>query len=264
MANVYRILVSHHVAHIEPTLDSGTATAGFPVGNCRTLDPLHISRLGGTLRIDWDRGGTGRNNVNGLFIGGYTTQGSGPYLYADTAATFATPTTLIDAASFAAVNRHPVMYCFADNNERYLRLAWSGITDVPFAVISIGRQYLVGREFLRQNQSGGGNSSRAVQKQFRLIAHDTLDEIMALWGRRWIHAAQSSESRDALGGDAGAGYTALGEFASTASPNQSIMASGHHAWYGHAQLRASETFAAVGDLTVALENVLDVAPAGGV
>lgn len=147
----WKIFVAHHVAHIQPTLQRGTAQTGYPIGTIRTLDRDTRARIQATtspgIRIDFDRGADGLDPVDSVLILSHDLDDSTNTwgLSADDDVAFGSFTTLIaaheppddDADIFRAFDAD------VTNTDRYLRFEYFGTNSVTYeiGVLSIGRTY---------------------------------------------------------------------------------------------------------------------------
>ena len=67
----WKMFVSHHVAHLQPTVTTSTSVTGYPASNVRTTDPNTRWRTSpnvGVIVLDWDRGHTDGSAVGAALV----------------------------------------------------------------------------------------------------------------------------------------------------------------------------------------------------
>lgn len=253
-------MVTHNVAHIQPTLTMGTNTAGWPLGNVRTLDPNIRARFtGATIQIDFDRGTGNLRNVNALYIAGATENAASPSfgLYADTVSGFTSPTTLIDGSSWTLDEPEPRMFYFASNAERYLRVEITTNTGtMEIGTISIGRAYTLPGE-LRGATVTGGKISGAFTRSFRVVPVATAQALLDRYNADFTYKGASQDlpqygtTRDALGCAGGRRPIVLGEW-NAALTNDSEAS---FAYYGPASVTVDEWAAAYAQVNITMQPI---------
>lgn len=152
------LITRHTLAHIEPTVNTGTIAAGFPEGNASSLDPnFRVKWSGAALSLIWDRGAASLQGFNALMLYGHSVSSGTHRVYADANTT---PTTaMYNAQSISSLD--PIVYVWNDttlNTSRYVRVDLSA-TSGTAGVISVCRAYNLGKAYLSLNHSAVASGS---------------------------------------------------------------------------------------------------------
>ncbi|MFA4972914.1 MAG: hypothetical protein WC683_09890 [bacterium] len=267
MAATWRLMLSHNVAHLNPTLTTGTAVAGYPFGSIRTLNPNERGRVveaTNRVDLDFDRGAaTGKNAVNCLFMAGCTYSSFAAVQALDCAASdfgAGTFNELVDDAAVSLNTYTPRLLCFtalATSALRYLRFSTilTASDTFEYGTVSFGVQYELGNELLGGTESANGDGSVTFTKTFRKPSKLTtanVAAIMALYEKPWIYNSTNS-ALDGWGPAASASEgprpVVLAKFASSTDLSSTV------AYYGVADIRSNEWAANYSELQITMTTI---------
>jgi hypothetical protein len=231
--NTWRLMLAHHVAHLNPTLTTGTAVAGYPVGSIRTLNPNERGRVAeATNRVDLDfnRGASAAHNpVDCLFMAGVKYQPTAALQVLDsTAADFGagTFTELVNDATNVLDLYVPTLRCFtafATSTLRYLRysIIYAGSVTFEFGTVSFGKQYSLGTDlYAGASESADapalatGSGGQIITRSFDTVTDADAAAILAAWRADSILTTDNA-AIDGWGQRAGQRYGVLAKFASS-------------------------------------------------
>lgn len=269
--NTWRIMLAHHLAHLNPTLTTGTAVAGYPIGSLRTLNPQERGRVTSAstnLVIDWDRGANGNHNpIDALLLVGQCNIATAAYeVYSDTASDFPTPLKYLDDGSNAFDSIVPRMCLFtttgagaelASTIERYMRMAIlaAGDDTYDFGVISMGKQHLLGTDLYagasESAESGaalGGEGSRIITRSFDDVTDANAAAILAAWRKDSIMDTANAYV-DGWGQKAGQRFGALAKFSSATAVTSDEV------YYGNINLTVEPKYEGKSQVNVQVRTV---------
>ena len=153
-------LVPYHiVAHIQPTVNGGTITPGWPVGNICAFSPTKGTKwTAASLDLIWDRTGADHKSFNAIIVSHHNLSTGTHRVYADSAST---PTTALYSAQTFASNA-PVLYPWSTpNSSRYVRVVLSP-TSGECGFVSLCRAYDVGRPMRGASYGSGGPGAQSL------------------------------------------------------------------------------------------------------
>lgn len=194
------IYPAHFVAHLQPSLDAGTADSYYPVSNIRTTDfnvRAKISTGVSGIQLTWDRGntavGTGtRQAIDTILILNNNMAGSTWTLRASDDSTFST----FDALVTGSTNiQRDIFVRFTASTRRYVRWFYSNTTGGPysFGLISVGPSYQmatagpqIGNETLVAENVGKDGRIRWT-RSFRTLTRANAELVEQLAAKYYIY-----------------------------------------------------------------------------
>lgn len=237
-------LVPYHIiAHLQPTVNAGTITAGWPVGNICGFNPTkHTKWTTAGLDLIWDRGAANQKSFNAFLLTHHNQSGGTHRVYADSSAT---PTTALYTAQNITSNK-PLLYVWdTANASRYVRAVLSATTgEVGF--LSLCRAYDVGDPIRGSvSYSGGGGGGQEFSGSGDMDVPGLLIGGGSVSARfQYVARSTGTAIRDELGQAHAELATGFAQYAVSAAGGGAPMAlwdaTDERLWYGFGTVQVTE------------------------
>ena len=164
----------HCVAHLAPTLSTGTVETGYSKHAVSTLDLTHMIRTDATCKWWWDRGASATLlEVNAAVIVAHNLNSRGGTLEIFAGAG-SNPTSSIGSITPSATEDQNVMFTITGSTARYLAATVThSSSPLFFGCVSIGRYFDLGNNLHGLQRGMGitptGNPARTVTATFAAV-----------------------------------------------------------------------------------------------